>query len=193
METCIFSMKINGKVEGVKKFIDIMETDCRVDWEASKGVSNMKYVCHGDSDRYFWHLDNLYFSDIEDVGNGMVSVRIRGECSYSVYCCMFEGESTYYEFYKGSNGTTLVNESKNLDLDIEVFSSEPVYEFMEHYLIKKGTLLVKDVIDYCEYWLDDYDDVDELNKICGTNFTQEDWDNADEFISIGGIEWHFSI
>jgi len=193
MEICEFSMKVNGKRENVKEFIDVMKTECTVDWEHSNGTSKMKYKCYGDSDRYFWNLDDFCFSDIHDLGNGKVSVYIRGECSYSVYCCMFEGESTYLEFYQGSNGTTLLKESKKLNLDVEVFSSEPAYGFMEHYLIKNGVFLVNDVIDYYEYWLEDYEDVDELNEVCGTNFTQEDWDNADDFISEGGVEWHFSI
>ena len=193
MELCDFLMRVRGKKENVEEFIDVMGTDCLATYSSKNGVGKTRYDCYGNSDRHFWNINEFFHSKVEELKNGMVIVDIRGYCAYSVYSCMFDGQHTYQEWYPDGGGTTLLCESKKLKLEIEVYSSEPVYEFMEHYHIKNGELLLEEVIDYEEYYLDDYADVQELNECCGTQFTQEDWDNADDYISVGGIEWKFSI
>lgn len=193
MEYCYFLMRVKGKKENVEEFIDVVETECLVTYSSKNGVGKTYYECEGKSDRHLWSLDNLIFATVDELEDGVITIDIRGDCAYSVYSCMFDGKGTEQSRHPDGNGTTLLQESANLDLEIEVYSSEPVYEFMEHYLIKYGELIVDEVVDYAEYFLEDYEDVEELNKLCGTKFTQEDWDNAYDYISVGGIEWKFNI
>lgn len=82
---------------------------------------------------------------------------------------------------------SLESESERLNLVIELFSSEPGIGFQEHVLIKKGLVEIDEVEDYAEYWLDDYKNVNDINRECGTRFTDEDV-NENGVISEGGID-----
>ncbi len=87
---------------------------------------------------------------------------------------------------------TLIEASKILDLTIEAFSSECGCQFMEHFVIDKGNFIINDCIDWSEYDIDGFANVEEVNAEYGTNFTSEQFNNAvDGYISIGGIDWVF--
>ena len=65
---------------------------------------------------------------------------IIGDCAHSVYTCMCKGEHTYAnDFPEGS--TSLQEESKILNLEIECYSEEIGSEFMEHYHYCNGNEL----------------------------------------------------
>ena len=97
-------------------------------------------------------------TDSEDV-----IVELSGVCINSVYSCMMDGSSTYYNSYirEGNftddfKGTNLLIESKRLNLEIEIYSVEYGDNFEEHYYIKNGNILMKRVENF-ELYYDDND------------------------------------
>lgn len=113
-----------------------------------------------------------------------------------MYSCMFDGASTYQQKDTTGKGTTITALAKELNLDIEIFSEEPGCGFMEHFLINNcGELEINDCIDYYEYYIEEYDTLEEAIKdlnLKDGDITQEEFDEAmadDGYVRKGGIEW----
>jgi hypothetical protein len=115
---------------------------------------------------------------------------ISGSCAWSVQSCMFEGPYTYQTQNPDGKGTTIPIESARLQLTIEIFSEECGMCFMEHFVVVDGCIIINECVDYNEYCTEDYDSVEEMNKECGTSFTQEEFDEGG-WISVGGMDWEF--
>ena len=164
---CDYQMKLRGAKENVQKFIAYLKADY--------SYNNGKWEC--SEDRHFFRV----FEAAHDPGEDTVDVSgetistVGGYCAWSVFSCLFEGNHTYYDQWKndGENfkGTHILEASKELDLDIEIYSEEAGVGFMEHYLIEKGELLVDDC----------FDDFREIE------------DEDGEWIKTGGVEWTFSF
>ena len=65
---------------------------------------------------------------------------------------------------KNSSALSLENASKNLNLLIEAYSSEPGVGFQEHFVIANGIILVNECLDYFEAYIEDWDE-DKLTKL----------------------------
>ena len=176
---CDYSMKVIGREEDVNEFIEIMQND---------------YDCTPNEPRHFWRVFEAYEDYRDDLWNGMVSVQLSGDCAWSVHTCMTEGGYQRDHMSDGTNGTTLRAESERLNLVIEVFSEECGMGFMEHYLYAFGKEIFDICVDYHEYYLENFDSVEEFNEELNLNWTQEEFDNyEDDRYTEGGLEWDFSI
>ena len=165
---CYFEMKIVGKKENVLKMYKYLKADycyningplkyCTED----KHFFRVFNACSDNLGEYYDNKDNCY-------------LQVYGNCAWSVYSCMMSGPGTYcdnYSHIKDAKFTSLDKVSKELNLDIEVISEEPGCEFMEHFLIKQGEILIDECIDFRE----EYDE------------------DTDEYERIGGMEYSFSI
>lgn len=123
-----------------------------------------------------YHLFRTWVhDDVKDESVEGSYLSIYGDCAWSVFSCMFEGSSTYYNMfsdYENFKGGTLIKLSKDYQVDIEVYSSECGMCFQEHYVIKNGKLLVEDVVE----WFEEYNE------------------DLDEYVSTGGFgKWEFTI
>ncbi|MGL5714337.1 MAG: hypothetical protein ACRCX2_15055 [Paraclostridium sp.] len=158
---CNFSIGVVGKREKADKLAEYLKADY-------------------DKPKHFYRVFDADITAGYELEGDKVAYIISGNCAWSVYSCMFEGEYTYYSSSRKNvleteaqniTGTTLPIESKELELDIEVFSSEPGMEFMEHYIISNGVIKVDD----CVHWSEGYDE------------------DTDTYTPEGGLEWEFSI
>jgi hypothetical protein len=119
------------------------------------------------------------------------------ECAWSVYCCMFDGPLTYYEDFQTEHpnnhfGTHILQESKRLNLEIEIWSREGGVGFQEHYKICSGILIKDEEYKFKEYYIGKYINLDEFKGLYKDIFpqikTQEQldklrYDNGDCFIA----------
>lgn len=183
---CGYQMKVKGKPENVDEFVRIIQADYDFD-------KNGRCIC--DVGKHFWRVFDADVYDVK-VEDGVKSVYISGSCAWSVAVCMLGGTWSYQEQCPDGLGTTLDAESERLGLAIEVFSEESGCCFMEHYVIINGDIQIDDCVEYSEYWVDEYANVDEMNKGMKTEFTQAEFEaaqNGDGYIKVGGMSWDFTI
>ena len=174
---CNYSMEISGKPADVDEFVKIIQAD----YKYKDGICNVE--------RHLWRVFSADAYD-EKISNGIKTTCVSGDCAWSVSSCM-TGEG-YQADYPDRNGTTLQEESKRLNLAIEVYSEEPGVGFMEHYLYIDGEEIYNECVDWNEYWPDDFDSVEEMNEECGTNFTLEEFESGDR-LETGGFDWDFGV
>lgn len=186
---CNYQMKVVGKKENVEEFIKIMQAN--YDYRAME-FSHDKHM----GGRVF----EAYVDEFKEVDNNKFAAIICGDCAWSVSSCMFGGEWSYYNGFKNDyqdkcRSTTVPIESKELDLNIEIFSEESGCCFMEHYLVRKGDVEIEDCVDWEEYFIDEYETKEEAEEELGVEFTDEEWENAEDgcVINRGGIEWDYEI
>lgn len=163
---CNYQMKLRGTKENIQTFIAYLKADY--------SCANGKWEC--SEDRHFFRVFEADHNPSEDTvdASGEIVSTVSGYCAWSIFSCLFEGNHTYYSRYEkeeGFKGIHILEASKELSLDIEIYSEEAGVGFMEHYLIEKGELLVDECFDdYCE--IEDEDG---------------DW------VRSGGVEWEFSF
>lgn len=184
---CNYQMRIQGKPNDVEKVIKIIQADYNYD---TMEFSENK------------HLFRVFDADVmDDITDGDYrDVVINGNCAWSVFTCMMEGDGTYYssmesEYGDRFRGTTLVKLSKDHNVMIEVYGEESGCEFHEHYLIHNGELLVDETVKYIElykeYLEEDETTLEEVLKDGG--FTMDDVTDEDEYYRIGGFKsWNFT-
>lgn len=176
---CNFKIKVTGEEECVKEFIGVLKAD--YDYSDKTKVQP----------RHFFRVFDLFEESLES-RDGNASFMATGECAWSVYTCMTEGGYYRKDFGENFNATTLAIESRRLGLSIEIYSEEEGCQFQEHYLYKDGEMLIDECVDWCHYYLSDYDSLEELNEINNSNFTMDDFD--EDIVSVGGFDsWEFSI
>lgn len=151
---CIYSMTIKGELQDIKEFRKIME------------YKHPDKLCFS---RVF--EDSIYDEKHPKTKDNKYIDTFYGECAWSVYTCMLDGENTYYNKNKDNKNTNykitnVLLESKRLNLEIEIYSEEYGYNFEEYFYIKNGEL-----IEHAE------EDVDRK------------WDeNKGDFIITGGLQ-----
>lgn len=157
----------------------IMANNCLFDIKITGEFFDVKELCEMISEHQLGRVFSFDLTtDIERTSvENIYSVLGCGDCAWSVLCAMRKD----YCF------PSLESESERLNLVIELFSAEPGIGFQEHVLIKKGLVEIDEVEDYAECWLDDYKNVNDINRECGTRFTDEDV-NENGVISEGGID-----
>jgi hypothetical protein len=178
-------MCVKGRKENVEEFIKVIK--------ANYDYGTMEFT----HDRHLFRVFSADDNGIEQVDDDVYEVIINGDCAWSVHSCMFE--SYYYNdlkerFPNEFRGTTLPIESERLNLDIEVYSEECGMCFQEHYIILNGNVAVYDSVDWCEYYIRDFETKEEAEEELDIEITDEEWNGNDDFISRGGFEsWDFEI
>ena len=181
---CFYSMYVKGSKENVEDFIKMIK-------------SNYDYgTMEFEHNRHMFRVFSADEGELEALGDNTYGVAIDGDCAWSVATCMLE--DGYYARCKNKygdkfRGTTLVQESKNLNLEIEVFSEESGCCFQEHYVVRYGVLEVDECVDWYEYFIDEYDTKKEAEADLGIKITAQEW-KAKEIITRGGFDsWAFTI
>lgn len=191
---CDFNMKIVGERKDIEELIAVLNCDYsykRISPDHINGktyplvhqpASPIYYTTNGyrlarfTGPRHMFRVFEAYVDRSVDEPNASY---ISGYCAWSVYSCMFKGDYTYYnDFLKdygnryiGFMGTTLPDESRRLNLKVEVYSEESGCAFMEHFLIDNGEILIEDCIDI------EYEDI-----------LDENGEETGEWKTIGGFE-----
>lgn len=185
---CDYSMCVKGERKNIEEFIKVIQADY--------DYGTMEF----SHDRHFFRVFEASYDEIEELGNEKCQVIIKGYCAWSVSSCMFDNYSlSYYSSLKKDypnefRGTTLPIESERLNLDIEVYSEECGMCFQEHYVILKGDLVCDECVDWCEYYLCDYETKEDAERELEIEITDEEWEGDEDFISRGGFgDWDFSI
>ena len=177
---CCFEMNVQGTKERVENFIKVIKAN--YDYNSD--------TCECDYDRHLFRVFEAdVFSDTINESN-IRTIEIVGQCAWSVYSCMCEGGSTYYNDFKtekGFKGTTLQKESA-LGLAIQVYSEESGCAFQEHFVYVNGETIAEECIDWEENYIDNEDDLAEYNKSHGTSYTMQYIEEHDNSLPEGGFE-----
>jgi hypothetical protein len=65
---------------------------------------------------------------------------------------------------------------------------------MEHYIYNNGDCIADECVKWEEYCTDNFETVEEMNVEYGTNFTQEEFENAEDgYLSVGGLDWEYDL
>ena len=183
---CHFEMIIGGRRENVDLFCSILGND----------------------------YDKIHMSRITDVDvyktedYGLYRrAYVSGECAWSVYCCMMDGPLSYFanyvkqvtdppnprvaDYYQRPTGvlTNILVLSKQLDLEIAIYSEEPGMCFCELYKINRGKLEMEEIGKYEEFWVDEFHTWKEVVDYYGKNelkgWTEEEFNQA----KANGEQW----
>ena len=119
---CDFEMVVRGKSEDVEIF-------------------NKYLTDYDNSPKYFARIFSAEIVSDSVAEDGIRTVKILGDCAWSVYSCMCEGKHTYYSDGYDKNLTSLREATKELNLEVEVRSTESGLNFWEHYRYKDGECL----------------------------------------------------
>ena len=179
---CYYEMRVRGKRENIEEFVKVM-----TDYERPK---------------HFWRVFSAYTDYDEPDENGLTTAMISGDCAWSVHCCMCIGPCTYAGDADEEYRTSLQDESKRLQLEIEVYSDEPGMAFQEHYHYDKGEELEAECVDCCHYWFEEIDGESEQDRLkrfeefkceydLPPRLTLDDFDDNCEYVSGGFGEWDF--
>ena len=129
-------------------------------------------------------LGGFYTTDVYEEEDDCIY--ICGDCKWSVESC-FQGDADL-----------IAELSKELDIEVEIWSEEPGWEFQEHFLYKKGICYANDCIEWHMYYWDNIDYPtfkeyadEEWNGECPVD--EDDFDE-DGYAYSGGFEdyeeWH---
>ena len=189
---CDFTMKIVGKKkENVEKLVKYLDSNYIYISDAANGdlkeedrkkypfcFAEGNWKLYSNAEKHFYRVFEVYPGDIEPVDDNWETI-VSGNCAWSVLCCMTDDRSSCYSYNMNQplleHSTTLQKESQELNLYIEVFSSEPGMEFAEHYLISRGEVIKDECYDYHEYCLEDYRTKEEAENDYGIIIADEEW------------------
>lgn len=171
---CYYEMRVKGTEANVDTFVKLLKAE------------------YNEFPKHFWRVFSAEVYD-ESTIDGVKTVDICGDCAWSVRACMGEGTWTYMESHPDKS-TSLREQSKLLQLQIEVYSSEPGMCFQEHYLYKNGEEIHNECVDYSEMYFEDEADFNKQKEEGDCDgYT---WDDVDENgnIKVGGFgDWSFCI
>lgn len=165
---CTGFMNVRGYSSNVDEFIAILQAK----YSYCKDSANGDYSYCVDP-KNFTHIPHFFrvFSAVpfDEVQHSGVykCVSIEFEVAWSVHSCMFPGSITYYNDYeldhKGEHfASTILIESKRLQLEIEIWSYEPGIAFQEHYKICSGVLVKDECFDFSIACLEGYSNYEEF-------------------------------
>ena len=200
---CDFKMKVIGYPKNVGEFLQIIKQN--YNYYDKDFVRNPKL-----------HLYRVFSTDVDNfkmISDILCELYLTGYCAWSVYSCMLEGVSTYYDDnllnrdinsvankYKMpigtinyiNAGTSLLRECKRLNLIIEVFSDEPGMGFQEHYYVNNfGKLVTDEEKQTTCYWLDDYDSWEDFIKENSEFKDNKDVKELFDACKFEGVGWFY--
>lgn len=185
---CFFLMYVTCEnKENLKEFRNVVYADYDYRFD--------KFSC----DRHMFRFlpDTMMDNGIWETDDGY-RMTFSGACAWSVYDCMFKGAGTYYDKVLNMcaatkqefHGTDIITESRNLGLDIEIYSQELGMCFEEHYIIKHGELVCDEERDIHPVFYDVPDiDWEEFRSLVGYRGSEEDFwtEHPDGVIVQGGF------
>ena len=153
---CIGTVKVRGYKDNVEEFTRIIQS--KYDYDKPDLDFHKPH---------FWRVFEAYLSSYETYGLLAVA-EYDISCAWSVAACMLPGKFSYYDDTKdGINGiktygTHLLEIGKKLNLDVEIFSSEPGVGFQEHYRIQSGIMCEDECTEYHELYIGEYETYQDL-------------------------------
>ena len=180
---CSFSMLVNGTHENIEKFYKAMSQDGDI-WMGRGAEAEIQY-------------------DDDYDGEGNDRANIDGWCKWSIQSALYDNaismrvKPEMWYFGNVDNAKlefiTFVEASKKWNLEVEIFSEESGCCFQEHYIVRKGIVELDECVEWCEYYLDDYDTKEEAEEELGIYITDEEWERHG-YIQRGGFGvWEFEI
>lgn len=151
--------------------------------DCDKWLAKMK--SYDEPNHFFRIFDATVIEEYEE--NGGHCMRISGDCAWSLYSCCIDGYPTVDLFTENT---------RELHLKMEVYSSEPGMCFQEHYIYEYGECLANESRDYTEYYWDrrEYPDFEEYRREEDIPDDVKESDFNEEICSVGGFPvWDFSI
>lgn len=157
---CDYGMYVVGHREQIEEFIKIMQLD---------------YNGSPDEPKHMWRIFDAVADEIVDnyLDTGLSRVNISGYCAWSVESCM--NKSGYYRDHP-EKSTSLIEESLNKNLFIEVESCECGIGFSEHYTFVNGCQVRNECVDYEEFnpYECDQEELDHYQRQTGKTFEKDD-------------------
>lgn len=135
---CDYEMKVKGSKEAIKELLECLNADYNYSSGAKPEHKHMFRVFQAElvNDRPKANIDGTY------------TQHIYGYCAWSVASCMLRNRGYYADIKKEYPeifmGTSLEELSKELDIEIEVFSEEPGMCFSEHYIFERGVCVCEE-------------------------------------------------
>lgn len=159
---CDYEMKIKGTKKNCQEWLSRMN-----DYE---------------KENHFWRIFDADIVD-EDGTENNYEMTICGDCAWSLEsCCRASGYSNGVDLFE-------VN-TRELNLIMEAWSTEPGMAFQEHYIYNNGECQSDECIEYNEYWYDEdeYESIEKFAKEFDLgNITEDDLDEND-YYHTGGFE-----
>lgn len=205
---CDFTIKAVGTKESLDALDSILKNNyhyCDSQEKIKEEEKRGRYkLCYSSSEEtlftnYPKHMYRVFEADVCEQEQLSDDTEYRiwfGNCAWSVYCCMFDGPSTYYGTYsendkndekslfRKEHTTTLPQISQEHNLKIEVYSCEPGMCFAEHYLIKNGEIVTEEEFEYREYskYDEEINSKEDMEKLVGRSISDSEWDEEEYFI-----------
>ena len=168
---CTGFMNVRGRSDCVDELIAILNAN----YSYYKDSKNNDYTWCADPKNFshiphFFRVFESYLLD-DPVYHSAVykAVVLSFEVAWSVWSCMFGGPHTYYNDFEIDHpnehfGSTILKESKRLQLEIEIWSYEPGMGFQEHYKICSGILVKDELYNFHPIWLEGYNNYNEFKN-----------------------------
>ena len=170
---CTGFMNVRGRADCIDEFIAILNANYSYYMDSKNGdytwCADPKNFTHTP---HFFRVFSAILMDDPIWHSGVYkAASIQFEVAWSVYCCMFPGEWSYYDSFEKDHpgqhyGSNILIESKRLQLEIEIWSYEPGMCFQEHYKICSGILVRDETFSFKALWLEDYSNYEEFKKVC---------------------------
>ena len=184
---CNSTMYVIGKTENVAELIKRLKAGYNY------GDKNFKFTS-----KHFFRIFDVYSIDEYENYAGNVLYAISFECAWSVYVCMFDGDTTYYSdihraYPDRFHGVTICETCKELQLQVEIWSEEPGVAFEEHYIIDAfGNITVDECIrlEYYNVGYKSYEDYLKNNEWVNKKYilSKEKYDEYNELAD--GDDWY---
>lgn len=186
---CTGFMNVRGYAPNVDEFIKILQAN----YSYYKDSNNGDYTWCADPKNFthtphFFRVFEANLMDNPIWHSGVYkTASISFECAWSAYSCMFDGPHTYYSSYQIDHpnqhfASHILAESKRLQLEIEIWTSEYGMSFQEHYKICSGILVKEEEYNFNTVVLElnDYNTYNEFLAACGNhkpNYTEAEFNN----------------
>ena len=112
---------------------------------------------------------------------------------HTVWVFLKEQQQCFNKFFvlllNSNENNTLINieqATQLLDMDVEIFSTEPAMQFAEHFIIKHGNITLQETVSYQELFPDSYASKEMFEKTTNIHITPEQWEQ--DIITIGGFD-----
>lgn len=175
---CSFLMKVKGNREDITEFYMAINQKGKI-WMGRGAETDLGFVDDKTALMSGW----CKWSVISALVDNAISMRTHPELWYHT-----PGEEEH-EYI------TLFEACEKWNIIMEVYSEECGMQFQEHYRCDKGRIIYQECVGWEEYDIDDYETKEEAEEELETEFTDEEWANADDGrITRGGFKsWTFEI
>ena len=175
---CSFLMKVRGNKEDIIQFHKALTQEGKI-WMGRGADADLTFEEDGSAFMSGW----CKWSVVSALIDNAISMRIEPERWYHE---PGEEEHEYITLYEACERWNLV---------MEVYSEEGGCQFQEHFICDKGDVICEDCVHWEEYDIGDYESKEEAEENLDVEFTDEEWENHDDYrITRGGFEnWDFEI